>query len=201
MTTTFYRMPPLPAKAELVSQFLSSPHQTEVLLGPTGIPVLVLLLKAEPFGGQEVRLYERFLQLIAQAGVGDVALVETARPYGHVSQHGAVRLQPELWVDLARYEIRRGTQQIPLRAREAELLGILLQQPYCYVKAEILAEAIGSEGTDAPEHPLEQMISQIRRKLGDRPYHPRLIRCKRHAGYALFPDEVAPDALEERQAG
>jgi DNA-binding response OmpR family regulator len=97
-------------------------------------------------------------------------------------------LQPGLLVDLARYDVQRGNQHIPLRAREAELLRILLRQPGRYVKAEILAEAIGSEGSEAPEHPVEEMISHLRRKLGETPHHPKLIRCKRYAGYAIFPE-------------
>src|SRR5579862_483674 len=169
MTTEFYRMLPPPSKADMVSQVLSNPHQTEVLLDASGIPVAVVLLRVQPFGEQEARLHQLFLRLIMQASAGDEALLEGVPPYMHISHRTLVRLQPELWVDLERYEIRRGAEQIPLRAREAELLGILLRQPYCYVKAEVLAEAIGSEGADEPEHPLEQMISQIRRKLGDLP--------------------------------
>ena len=56
-----------------------------------------------------------------------------------------VQLQPELWVELAQYEVRRGQSRVTLSAREGELLSILLRQPCCYVKAEVLAEALGLE--------------------------------------------------------
>lgn len=199
MTASFYRMPPLPAKAELVSQVLVRPHQTELLVDATGNPVLVLLLRVEPIGEEEARLQQQVLRLIAHASVAETDQMDGPLPYDSRPHPALFRLGQEVWVDLERYEVRRGDQRIPLQAREAELLTIFLRQPRRYIKAAVLAEAIGSEGADTPEHPLEQLISHLRRKVGDPPYHPRLIRCKRHAGYALFPDEPATPTPQENK--
>ena len=151
--------------------------------------MLALIVNTQYPGIQEDRLLHHVLRVVTQEqavtlGGVDLLLFNSTRPEQSVFQ-----LQADLQVDLDRYDVQRGSQHVPLRAREAELLRILLRQPGRYVNAVILAEAIGSQGAEAPEHPVEEMISTLRRKLGETPYHPKLIRCKRHAGYAIFPEE------------
>lgn len=189
MASPVYVMPPLPVKADLYRQLLTGPHRMELLVGATGKPFLALVVNAEYPGIQESRLVQRVLQLVFQEQPNNVAGVDVSVLPMATSSQSVFHVQADVRVDLARYEVQRGNQKIPLRAREAELLRILLRQPGRFVKAEILAEAIGSEGLEAPEHPVEEMMSNLRRKLGETPYHPKLIRCKRYAGYAIFPEE------------
>jgi hypothetical protein len=189
MPTPLYLMPPLPAKSDLLRQLLREPHAAEVLLGATGRPILALIMSAEHVGERETRLYRQILRLIAQADTDRLALIDPSRTQGTRPGPAVFQLKPDLWVDLDRYEVRREGERFSLRAREAELLRILLRQPCCYVRAEVLAEAIGSEGSEETEHPVEEIVSNVRRALGEIPYHPKLLLCKRYAGYAIFPDE------------
>ncbi len=189
MPTRVYQMPPLPAKNDLLNQLLEGPHSTELFVGARGKPLFALLMSQERLSDDEIKLYQHILQAIAQFRPEQGDRIESPA----VSKDRVVpmkaQLRPDLWVDLEHYEVRRGNVRLPLRAREAELLRILLRQPRCYVKAEILAEAIGLENEEAPERPVEEIISNIRGKLGEIPYQPKLIRCKRYAGYAIFPEE------------
>lgn len=190
MSLHVYLMPPLPLKADLFQQLLTGHHRVELFVGATGEPIFAIVLGAQQFGAQEARLVQDLLEFVVQRRPGgaqtvvDAALVRSLQPIQTV-----FTLQSGLLVDLARYEVLRGEERIPLRSREAELLRILLRQPRCYVSADVLAEAIGAEGSEEIEHPVEEMISNIRRKLGETPHHPKLIRCKRYAGYAIFPEE------------
>ena len=193
----FYRMPPLPAKRELLKQLLSEPHTAELFLGETGNPVLAVI-STERLSESDSRLFQAILRLIAQASAdhlskASILLIHSSQPTPSVYQ-----VQPDVWVDLEQYEVRCGQQRLPLRAREAELLRLLLRNPRRYISADVLADAIGAVGTEETEHPVEEMIYQLRRKLGEPLHHPQLIRCKRHAGYAIFPVEgiasLPPDA-------
>lgn len=191
MSSPVYRMPPLPVKAVLFQQLLTGQHRVELYVGATGEPIFALVLGAERLGVEETRLVSEFLRLVDQShldhhGVADISFIQSIHPPQAIFQ-----LQAHLHVDLACYEVLRGDEHIPLRAREAELLRILLRHPRRYVRADVLAEAIGAVGSDETEHPVEQMVSTIRHKLGETPRHPRLIRSKRHAGYAIFPEESA----------
>jgi DNA-binding response OmpR family regulator len=184
-------MPPIPAKSDLLRQLLTEKHTTELFLGASGKPVFALIVSAERLSEHEAEVYHRFLQLVAKIESGQPALealavIEESRP-----SPAAVALRPDLVVDLERYEVQRGRECLPLRAREAEVLRLLLHRPRRYIRAEALAEAIGSMSEAAPEHPVEEIVRSLRRKLGETPYHPRLIRCKRYAGYAIFPGETS----------
>lgn len=189
MASTVYVMPPIPVKADLYRQLIMGPHRMELLLGAAGKPFLALIVSTDYPGIQENRLVQNALRLVTQEQPGNLTGGDFSLLYHPMASQSVFQLQADVQVDLARYEVQRGNQHIPLRAREAELLRILLRQPGRYVKAEVLAEAIGAEGVEAPEHPVEEMISNLRRKLGETPYHPKLIRCKRLAGYAIFPEE------------
>lgn len=191
MSAPFYRMPPLPGKTDLLRQLLTGPHATELLIGAGGKPVLAIIMHTGRLDDAETRLYQQVLKLLVQAGADRSAPAELS-PTPGIRGQAVFRLQADLWVDLDRYEVRRGDERISLRAREADLLRILLRQPRCYVRAEALAEALGAEGSEEIEHPVEGIVSSVRQKLGEIPYQPKLLRCKRYAGYAIFPDEPEP---------
>lgn len=193
MSAPFYRMPPLPLKMDLLRQLLAGPHTTELLIGPGGKPVVAIIMRDGRLDDPEARLYQQVLRLLAQAGADRPAPADFSPTQSSRGQ-AVFRLRADLWVDLDRYEVRRGDERISLRAREADLLRILLRQPRCYVRAEALAEALGAEGSEEIEHPVEGIVSSVRQKLGEIPYQPKLLRCKRYAGYAIFPDEPEPVA-------
>jgi DNA-binding winged helix-turn-helix (wHTH) protein len=177
-------MPPVPARKALLGQLLTGPTTTELLVDANGKPVVAVMMNADHPDEDALRLYEQLLRLVTQAGANH------SMPPGFPRRQTVFQLRSDLWVDLDRYEVRRGGERIALRAREAEVLRILLRQPRCYVRAEVLADAIGSEGAElASEHPVEEIVSNVRQKLGEIPYRPRLLRCKRYVGYAIFPDE------------
>lgn len=189
MSHTLYRMPPIPAKSDLLRQLLTDKHATELFLGASGKPVFALILSTERLSEHEAEVIHHLLHLIAKIEAGQPALEALAVMQGSKPSLATVTLRPDLVVNLERYEVQRGGECLPLRAREAEVLHLLLRHPRCYIRAEALAEAIGSMSETAPEHPVEEIIRSLRRKLGETPYHPRLILCKRYAGYAIFPGE------------
>jgi hypothetical protein len=209
MHTRIYRMPPVSAKSDLLQTLLTGPHTTELFVSTAGRPFIAVILTEEPLSVREAEVAGQALQVLIQASSKasdtQVRVVKDERR----SESMWIQLQPELWVELAQYEVQRGETRLTLSAREGELLCILLRQPRCYVKAEVLAEALGLENANEPERPVETIISQLRRKLGELPYHPKLLRSKRYAGYAIFPSASRdagngrdmPDEVRDGPAG
>jgi DNA-binding response OmpR family regulator len=59
-----------------------------------------------------------------------------------------------------------------------------------YVRARDLANQLTSpDGFPLDDHGIEQIVSQIRRKLGEPPKRPLLLRNRPGFGYALCPEE------------
>ncbi len=192
MRSALYRLPPLPNKRDYLKRLLTGPYAIELFVDEIGEPVFAMLMKSEQVSDQERRLYQQVLRLAAQAE--DDSLAQASRAMMREAAPGPLvyQLKPDVVVDLTRYSIQRGNELIALGAREAELLYLLLHHPRTYFSAHALAEAIGSEGIEASAHSVEDMICQLRRKLGEPPFRPTLIRCKRYAGYAIFPEESRP---------
>lgn len=104
-----------------------------------------------------------------------------------------VRLKESLWLDLEGGSIIHGQEEILLTAREIEVLAILVRASLssrCYLTADAIAQRIGLADTSDPEHCIEQTISAIRRKLGEIPHHPCIIKGRRGLGYRLFIEAV-----------
>ncbi|MDK9722074.1 MAG: response regulator transcription factor [Rhodospirillales bacterium] len=73
-------------------------------------------------------------------------------------------------------------EQVDLSASEAALLGGLLRSP----KRILSRDQLLGERSDAPfDRSIDVRISRLRRKLGDDPHHPRLIKTVYGAGYIL----------------
>lgn len=203
MRSALYRLPPLPNKRDYLKQLLIGPHAIELFVDEIGVPVFAMLMKTEQVSEQERHLYQQVLRLAAQAEddsltQANYAMMREASPRPTVYQ-----LKPDVVVDLTHYTIQRGNELIPLSAHEAELLHLLLRYPRTYVSASALAEAIGSDGIEASAHSVEDMVCHLRRKLGEPPFRSTLIRCKRYAGYAIFPEESRPlsAGVPQSQAG
>lgn len=189
MSSALYLMPPITAKSDLLRQLLTGPHTSELFLDENGEPVLAVVINTKRQSARDNALLDQILRLIAKASEEHFSQTSLLLVHSLQPQPTVYQVQPELWIDLDQYEVRRGQERLSLHAREAELLRILLRNPRRYIKADVLAEAIGAVGAEETEHPVESMISELRRKFGEPPYHPQLLRNKRNAGYAIFPTE------------
>ena len=189
MFSELYRMPPLPDKKEYLKHLLTGPHACELFLNESGKPVVAVMI-ADQVSEQETHLYQQFLHVVAQATTNSLSRANYPITRESSPKPAIYHLKPDVVVDLTHFIVQRGNEAIALRAREAMLLDILLRHPRSYISANTLADAIGFESIEAPAHCVEEIISQVRRKLGEPPFHPTLSRCKRYAGYGIFPEEV-----------
>jgi DNA-binding response OmpR family regulator len=87
--------------------------------------------------------------------------------------------------------------EILLTPRETDLLCMLHRAPSRYLDAYQLAAELHLLRSGAAHLPLvyyrlEQTVSRLRQKPGEAPHHPRLLRCRRGVGYALFPSALEP---------
>src|SRR5690348_957487 len=102
-----------------------------------------------------------------------------------------VQLAPTLWIDLDSAILMRGQEEVLLTAREVHVLRVLVQamrNTRSYIDALALAERIGVKDASDPGHCVEDIISSIRRKLGEVPRHPQILKGRRGLGYRLFPE-------------
>jgi DNA-binding winged helix-turn-helix (wHTH) protein len=131
----------------------------------------------------------------------DVGASAAAEALQSAPSAAIVSLRPGLWCDLEGHVLIRtlagshAPWEILLTAREAGILRILLHTMRTsrrYVTARQLADQLLPTvvlGTsDNPEHCIESSISTLRRKLGETPRDPRLLRGRRGIGYRLFPE-------------
>ena len=100
---------------------------------------------------------------------------------------------PSLSVDVKRAEVRVGDREIPVTARELLALAALAADPGALVTKDDLARAVWPEASGAvSDESIEQVISRLRRKLGDDAREPRYLLTVRGLGYRLFAIEEAP---------
>ncbi len=113
-----------------------------------------------------------------------------------------IHLRPDLQLDLDGAILRNAGEAISLSAREVALLTILLRAPGHYLKSSYLADQLTPPGSTFPveEHSVEQMISALRRKMGERGQHNGVLRNRRGLGYAIFPLPHAEPAVELARA-
>jgi two-component system response regulator MprA len=76
---------------------------------------------------------------------------------------------------------RRGSAEVQLSAREAELLELLLRNPRRVVSRRFALERVWGSSGAASDNVVDRYISYLRRKLGE----PQLIRTVRGAGFML----------------
>jgi len=88
----------------------------------------------------------------------------------------------DLVIDRDRHTVTRGRVEVPLTAREFELLAMLAEQPgRVFTRAQILDHVWSSEFYD--EHVVEVHIANLRHKLGDESSAPRYVETVRGVGY------------------
>jgi DNA-binding response OmpR family regulator len=118
----------------------------------------------------------------------------TTRASLYSERHASETLIPlrrALWLDLEAGLILRGRTEVPLTARELAALTALARAMRLgrgYLSAKALADALVDEQAYDPVHAIQETVCSIRRKLGERPYKPAILRCRRGLGYRLFPD-------------
>jgi two-component system, OmpR family, response regulator len=108
------------------------------------------------------------------------------------------RVQPELskerllvrdiTVEMGSREVRRGEAPVDLTGLEFDLLVALMRRAGRVVpRARLLAEA-GRDDVTVSERTVDVHISHLRKKIGDDPKNPTLIKTVRGVGYVLSKD-------------
>ncbi len=92
----------------------------------------------------------------------------------------------ELTVDEARHEVEKSGREIPLTAREFNLLLTLARHPgRVFTRAQLLEQVWGDEYYD--DHVVDVHIGNLRKKLEDDPAHPGFVETIRGVGYRFGP--------------
>jgi two-component system response regulator MprA len=87
----------------------------------------------------------------------------------------------DLVFDVQARSARRGSKEIALSAREADLLELLLRNPRRVVSRELALDRAWGSATAASLNVVDRYVSYLRRKLGE----PELIRTIRGVGFVL----------------
>jgi DNA-binding response OmpR family regulator len=93
-------------------------------------------------------------------------------------------------VDLQARTVRVGSGGVDLTALEFDLLVALARRPGRVVPREVLLEEAGRGDVTVSDRTVDVHVSHLRRKLGDDPRAPRLIKTVRGVGYVLARDGV-----------
>jgi hypothetical protein len=118
----------------------------------------------------------------------DTVPAEQTPDGGPLPSSSAILLRPQIWLEPDIFLLVRDGCSIPLSTREAQLFDMLLQHPGRYHSATRLAEHLTKPGAfPVDPHGVEQTVYNMRRKLGETPRRPSVIRTHREAGYAIFP--------------
>jgi len=88
-------------------------------------------------------------------------------------------------VDLQAREVRVSGAGVELTALEFDLLVALARRPGRVVPREVLLEEAGRGDVTVSDRTVDVHVSHLRRKLGDDPRSPRLIKTVRGVGYVL----------------
>ena len=87
----------------------------------------------------------------------------------------------DLVFDVRARHARRGETEIPLSAREADLLELLLLNSRRVVSRQLALERVWGSSAAASPNVVDRYVSYLRRKLGE----PRLIKTVRGVGFVL----------------
>jgi DNA-binding response OmpR family regulator len=90
----------------------------------------------------------------------------------------------DLEIDTATREVRRGTREIDLTAREYELLEFMARNHRRVLSRDLLLSRVWGLEFGIGTNVVDVYIGYLRKKL-DAPGEPRLIKTVRGAGYAL----------------
>jgi len=133
----------------------------------------------KPFGVRE--LVARIQALLRRAGRGD----PTAAPEGETEFHIGTNV-----VDPRRFEVRRDGASESLTARELKLLQLFHQHPGEVLSRDRLLNDVWGYQYYGTTRTLDQVIVQLRKKLGDHASRPRHILTVHGVGYKLQEPEA-----------
>jgi two-component system OmpR family response regulator len=88
-------------------------------------------------------------------------------------------------VDLGGREVRVAGKSVELTGLEFDILAALARRPGRVVPREMLLEEAGRNDVTVSDRTVDVHVSHLRRKLGDDPRSPRLIKTVRGVGYVL----------------
>lgn len=86
---------------------------------------------------------------------------------------------------------RSDAMAVELTAGEFDLLAAFINRPKSVLSRDEIMDVLKGRQADVFDRSIDIQVSRLRRKLGDRPETPRLIRTVRNAGY-LFAADVEP---------
>jgi len=115
-------------------------------------------------------------------------------PVALPAPYPAFRLSKGIIIDFEAYEYEVQGLRIPMTLRERQLLFALvkkhLDSPRGYLPVRFLVEWMIPHSTDYtdPEQSIAQIVSGIRKKLGEVPHKPRFLISDRGKGYQLRPE-------------
>jgi two-component system OmpR family response regulator len=91
----------------------------------------------------------------------------------------------DLVVDVGGRTARRGAELVDLTGLEFDILVALARRPGRVVPRDALLEQAGRGDVTVSDRTVDVHVSHLRRKLGDDPRAPRLIKTVRGVGYVL----------------
>jgi DNA-binding response OmpR family regulator len=100
-------------------------------------------------------------------------------------------------IDVGARRVRVGAAPADLTGLEFDILVALARRPGRVVPRETLLEEAGRNDVTVSDRTVDVHVSHLRRKLGDDPRAPRLIKTVRGVGYVLAPGEATPAAAPE----
>lgn len=131
----------------------------------------------KPFDRRE--LLARIRSVLRRVGSGPGEAVPQGRP-------GAV-LRFDGWtLDLGRHELVSSQgESVELTSYEYQLLATLTQQPRRALSRDQILELIANRGWQPYDRSIDVLVGKLRRKLGDDPKSPSLIKTIRGVGYVF----------------
>ncbi len=115
---------------------------------------------------------------------------QARRARGEVGPAGAVVSAGALAIDVASRRATLDGVMLALTTYEFDLLRVLVQRPGRVLSREQLVELVRGSADEAFDRSIDVHISHLRKKLGDDPRNPRLLKTVRGVGY-LFAGEEA----------
>jgi DNA-binding response OmpR family regulator len=88
-------------------------------------------------------------------------------------------------------QVRVGTEVVDLTGIEFDILMALARRPGRVVPRDTLLEDAGRGDVSVGDRTVDVHVSHLRRKLGDDPRAPRLIKTVRGVGYVLAKEDAA----------
>jgi DNA-binding response OmpR family regulator len=115
------------------------------------------------------------------------AILRRAQP----AASGAEIVVGRVAIDVGARQVRVGNEPTDLTGLEFDILLALARRPGRVVPRETLLGEAGRQDVTVSDRTVDVHVSHLRRKLGDDPKTPRLIKTVRGVGYVLAPQDDA----------